>query len=46
MPFLTYPAALELQKELRGTDAEVITLADDDYVESLDRWSATSEKEA
>jgi hypothetical protein len=46
MPFLTYPAALELQKELRGTNAEVITLADDDYVESLDRWSATSEKEA
>ncbi|EEA21271.1 FAD binding oxidoreductase, putative [Talaromyces marneffei ATCC 18224] len=46
MPFLTYPAALELQKELRGTNAEVVTLADDEYVESLDRWSATSEKEA
>lgn len=46
MPFLTYPAALELQKELKGTNAEVITLADDDYMESLGRWSATSEKEA
>lgn len=46
MPFLTYPAALELQKELRGTNAEVITLASDDFVESLDRWSTTSEKEA
>lgn len=46
MPFLTYPNALELQKELKGTNAEIITLADDDYLENLGRWGANCEKEA
>ncbi|KAJ6162580.1 hypothetical protein N7485_010810, partial [Penicillium canescens] len=45
MPFLTYDKALELRRDLDDT-AEVLTFGSEGYIESLRRWSDTSEKEA
>jgi hypothetical protein len=46
MPFLSYPQALQLRKALERTNAEVVTLASDDFVESLSQSSDTYKKEA
>ncbi|KAE8386654.1 hypothetical protein BDV23DRAFT_187058 [Aspergillus alliaceus] len=46
MPLLSYPLALELKKELQGTNAEVITPDNENYPESISRFSASSERDA
>ncbi|KAE8376401.1 hypothetical protein BDV26DRAFT_265666 [Aspergillus bertholletiae] len=46
MPSLSYPLALELKKELQHTNAEVITPDNENYVESISRFSSSWEKDA
>ncbi|KAE8356747.1 hypothetical protein BDV28DRAFT_65207 [Aspergillus coremiiformis] len=46
MPFLSYPRALELKNELRETNAEVITMENENYAEGISRFSSSCEKEA
>ncbi|KAA8642546.1 uncharacterized protein ATNIH1004_011491 [Aspergillus tanneri] len=46
MPFLSHGRVLELKEQLEGTRAEVISYGSRDYVQSIQRWSETCEKEA
>lgn len=46
MPYVTYLCGLELRKELSGTNSEVITPDDEQYAESIRRFSDASEREA
>ncbi|KAI9925944.1 hypothetical protein MW887_005750 [Aspergillus wentii] len=46
MPYLSHSRALLLKKELHETNAEVITPEDENYAESITRFSESCEKEA
>ncbi|QKX59875.1 uncharacterized protein TRUGW13939_07017 [Talaromyces rugulosus] len=46
MPFLTYPRALQLKKELCETNAQVITPDDENYEEGITRFNESSERVA
>lgn len=46
MPFLSHRRALQLQNELKDTQATVVIPEDERYAELIRRWSDTSEKEA
>jgi FAD/FMN-containing dehydrogenase len=46
MPYVTYSRGVELKKELSGTDSNVITPDDEEYAESIKRFSESCEREA
>ncbi|KAH8689825.1 FAD binding oxidoreductase [Talaromyces proteolyticus] len=46
MPHLSYSGAVQLKRELRETNAQVITPDDENYAESITRFSESSEREA
>ena len=46
MPYVTYSRGVQLKKELSGTDSDVITPDDEEYAESIKRFSESCEREA
>lgn len=46
MPYVTHSRGVELKKELSGTDSDVITPDDEEYAESIKRFSESCEREA